>query len=158
MPCLKDVTISPSPTAIGLRVANVRRAAEFYQHVGFTYLMAVPDENGEWLLCLLRFGSASILLGALDHPRFPRASRQGSVRHGPGGLTARIDLDVPDLGATYAACVAAACEITAEPAPAICGDRSFSWVDPFGYHWRFTQVVDRRAFDQFARPVQAVWS
>lgn len=145
------------PIAIGLRVANVRRAAGFYEQIGFRFVMAVPAEDDEWLLCLLKYGSGSLLLGAIDHPRFPRASRLGGVRHGPSGLTAAIDLGVPDLGATYAACVAAACEITAEPALQVSGDRSFSCVDPFGYQWRFTEA-ERGTFDQSARAARGVWS
>jgi uncharacterized glyoxalase superfamily protein PhnB len=132
-----------SPVAVGLRVANVREAAAFYQQIGFTYVMAVPDENDEWLLCLLRFGNGSILLGALDHPRFPRTSRH---RRRPAEVReagARVDLDVPDLVATYTACVAARCQITAEPAQEVWGDRSFSCLDPFGYEWRFTQAAER---------------
>lgn len=142
MPCLKDVTVSPSPTAVGLRVPNVRRAAEFYQRIGFTYVMAVPDENGEWLLCLLRFGSGSILLGALDHPRFPRTRHQRRVQSESRGLDGTIELCVPDLGATYSACLRAGCSITLEPTQSW-GDCSFRCVDPFGYEWRFTQSAGR---------------
>jgi uncharacterized glyoxalase superfamily protein PhnB len=132
-----------SPVAVGLRVADVRRAAAFYQRIGFAHVMAVPDENEEWLLCLLRFGNGSILLGALDHPRFPRTSRQ---RRGPTEVRepgARVELEVPDLPGTYAACAAACCQITAEPAHDVWGDCSFSCLDPFGYEWQFTQPAER---------------
>jgi uncharacterized glyoxalase superfamily protein PhnB len=131
-----------SPVAVGLRVADLRRAAAFYQQIGFAHVMAVPDENDEWVLCLLRFGNGSILLGALDHPRFPRTSNRGApteVRE-PG---ARVDLEVPDLPATYAACVAACCQITAEPAQVSWSDCAFSCLDPFGYEWQFTQPAEQ---------------
>jgi uncharacterized glyoxalase superfamily protein PhnB len=148
----------PSPIAVGLRVANVRRAAEFYQEIGFKFVMAVPDENDGWLLCLLRYGSGSILLGALDHPQFPRTSRHRRVQAGPRGLGVRIDLTVPDLAATYAACVAAGCQITAEPVQEFWGDRTFSCLDPFGYEWQFSQTAERMTFDQLAQAAKAVWS
>jgi uncharacterized glyoxalase superfamily protein PhnB len=148
----------PSSIAVGLRVANVRQAAEFYQQLGFTFVMAVPDEHDEWLLCLLRYGSGSILLGALDHPRFPRTGPQERLAGGPRGLGVRIDLTVPDLAATYAACGAARCRVTAEPVQEIWGDRTFSCLDPFGYEWQFTQKAERVTFDQLARAANAVWS
>ena len=148
----------PSPSAVGLRVANVRRAAEFYQTIGFTFVMAVPDESDEWLLCLLRYGSGSILLGPIDHLQFPRLQRQRRLQSARRGLGARIDLTVPDIAATYAACTAAGCEITAEPVREVWGDRSFSSLDPFGYAWRFTQVAEWGTFDQLARAATAVWS
>jgi uncharacterized glyoxalase superfamily protein PhnB len=148
----------PSPTAVGLRVADVRRAAEFYQEIGFKFVMAVPDENDGWLLCLLRFGSGSILLGALDHPQFPRTSRQRRVQAGLRGLGVRIDLTVPDLAATYAACAAAGCHITAEPVQELWGDRNFRCLDPFGYEWQFTQTAGRTRLQQLAPLAKAAWS
>jgi uncharacterized glyoxalase superfamily protein PhnB len=148
----------PSPIAVGLRVANVRRAAEFYQGIGFTFVMAVPDETEEWLLCLLRYGSGSILLGTLDHPRFPRTRRQPHGRAGPRALDVRIDLTVPDLAATYDACAAAGCQITEEPAEQPWGARTFSCVDPFGYEWRFTEKTERTTYDPVARAARCVWS
>jgi uncharacterized glyoxalase superfamily protein PhnB len=148
----------PSPIAVGLRVADVRRAAEFYQQIGFKFVMAIPDENDGWLLCLLRYGSGSILLGALDHPQFPRTSRHRRLQAGPRGLGVRIDLTVPDLAATYTACVAAGCQVTAEPVQELWGDRNFSCLDPFGYEWQFTQPAERMTFEQLAQAAKVVWS
>jgi uncharacterized glyoxalase superfamily protein PhnB len=145
----------PSPVAVGLRVANVRRAAEFYQQIGFTFVMAVPDEDDEWLLCLLRCGSGSILLGALDHPQFPRSHRYEHARRGPRRRGARIDLTVPDVAAPYAACLDAGCKITEPPTQQFWGDYTFSCLDPFGYEWQFTQKAEHMALD---RPARAVWS
>jgi uncharacterized glyoxalase superfamily protein PhnB len=151
-------TAYQSPIAVSLRVDNVRRAAEFYQRIGFTYLMSVPDENDEWLLCLLRYGTGSILLGTVDHPQFPRTSRQRAVETGPRGLGVRINLLVPDLAATYAACAAAGCRITAEPVQEFWGDRTFSCVDPFGYEWQFTQPAATTALEQLVPGTKALWS
>jgi uncharacterized glyoxalase superfamily protein PhnB len=50
---------------------------------------------------------------------------------------------VPDLVATYTACVAAHCQITTEPMHDVSGDRSFSCLDPFGYEWQFTEAAER---------------
>jgi uncharacterized glyoxalase superfamily protein PhnB len=147
-----------SPTAVGLRVADVQRAAEFYQAIGFGFVMAVPDESERWLLCLLRYGRCSILLGPLDHLQFPRSHRHRWLRGGPRGLGVRIDLTVADIGATYGTCRAAGCEIIEEPAEEISGDRAFSCLDPFGYEWRFTQLSERRPFDLLGEPVRATWS
>ena len=141
----------PSPIAVGLRVANVRRAAEFYQQIGFTFVMAVPDEHDEWLLCLLRCGSGSILLGATDHPQFPRTRWH---EHGGGasrGRGVRVDLTVPDMAATYAACLEAGCKITEQPAQEFWGDRTFSCLDPFGYEWQFTEKADHMTVPRAAR-------
>jgi uncharacterized glyoxalase superfamily protein PhnB len=159
MLALKDHPIAyPSPIAVSLRVPNVRRAAEFYQGIGFVYVMSVPDENDEWLLCLLRYGSGSILLGSLDHPQFPRTPRQRRIETGPRGLGVRIDLTVRDLAATYTACLEAGCQVTAEPVQEFWGDRTFSCLDPFGYEWQFTQTAERKTFDQVAHGAKAVWS
>ena len=157
MLALKDHAVAfPSPVAVSLRVADVRRAAEFYERIGFTYVMAVPDENDEWLLCLLRYGSGSILLASLDHPQFPPTNRQRHVQNGARSLGGRIDLIVPDLAATYQACVEANCVITAEPAQKFWDDRSFSCLDPFGYEWQFTQADERTTFTR--RGAKPLWS
>jgi uncharacterized glyoxalase superfamily protein PhnB len=141
----------PSPTAVSLRVANVRRAAEFYQKIGFTFVMAVPDDSDEWLLCLLRHGSGSILLGAIDDPKFPRTSRLRRLRR-------PITLTVPDIAATYAACIAAGCSIAADPVREVWGDRTFSCRDPFGYDWSFTQTTERLTFQELLQTAKAAWS
>jgi uncharacterized glyoxalase superfamily protein PhnB len=140
-----------STIAVGLRVGNVERAAEFYQTIGFRFVMAVPGEKEGWLFCLLRYGTASILLAPLDRQEFPRS------HHPWRGLGLRIDLTVPDIGTTYGACVAAGCKITADPVQEIWGDQTFSCLDPFGYGWRFTQVGERRALNELAQAT-AMWS
>jgi uncharacterized glyoxalase superfamily protein PhnB len=134
-------------TAFGLRVADVRAAAEFYEEIGFQYVMAVPDDNGDWILCLLRLGSVSILLGPHDHSRFPRTTSEHRIWSDAGERSARIDLTVPDLSATHAACVRLGCEITLEPTQEVWGLRVFTCVDPLGYEWRFTQRTDRLGAD-----------
>jgi uncharacterized glyoxalase superfamily protein PhnB len=133
-------------TALGLRVADVRTAAEFYEEIGFQYVMAVPDDNGDWILCLLRLGSISVLLGPQDHSRFPRTSSDHRIWSETREHGAKIDLTVPDLAATYAACVAIGCQITLEPTHEVWGC-VFACVDPFGYEWRFTQRTDRLSAD-----------
>jgi uncharacterized glyoxalase superfamily protein PhnB len=143
-----------STTALGLRVADVRTAAEFYEEIGFQYVMAVPDDDGDWILCLLRLGSISILLGPQDHSRFPRTSSDHRVWNDTREHGAKIDLTVPDLAATHAACVAVGCEIALEPTQDVWGLRVFTCVDPFGYEWRFTQGTDRLGAD--SRPSTAV--
>jgi uncharacterized glyoxalase superfamily protein PhnB len=137
------------PTAVSLRVANVRRAAELYQRIGFSYVMSVPDENGDWLLCLLGYGTGSILLGSQDDPRFP----QTGGRH-----DARIELTVADVMATYTACVTANCRITVEPVHDPWRAPSFSCLDPFGYEWQFTQAAEPMGFDRANRGARALWS
>jgi uncharacterized glyoxalase superfamily protein PhnB len=140
-----------SPLAVSLRVENVRRAAKFYQRIGFTYVMSVPDENDEWLLCLLRYGSGSILLGSLDHPQFPRTTHHSRAEGEQRGVSLPIDLTVLDLLATYRACVTANCRITAEPVEDPWRPPTFSCVDPFGYEWQFTQATEATTLDQVAR-------
>ena len=65
---------------------------------------------------------------------------------------------MPDLIATYAACVAAGCTVAAEPVQELWGDRTFTCLDPFGYEWQFTQTSGRMTFDQIARAAEAIWS
>jgi uncharacterized glyoxalase superfamily protein PhnB len=136
-----------STTAFGLRVADVRAAAEFYEDIGFQYVMAVPDDNGDWILCLLRLGSVSVLLGPLDHSRFPRTSSEHRIWSDAREHGTKIDLTVPELLATHDACVRVGCEITLEPTQEVWGLRVFTCVDPFGYEWRFTQRKDRLSAD-----------
>lgn len=142
---------NPSPVAVSLRVDDVRRAANFYQRIGFTHVMAVPDDNDDWLLCLLRYGSGSILLGSRDHPQFPRTSHHPRVETERRATGARIQLTVADLVATYRACVTANCRITSEPVEDLRRPRTFSCLDPFGYEWQFTQAAEAGTLDQDAR-------
>jgi uncharacterized glyoxalase superfamily protein PhnB len=147
-----------SPNAVGLRVANVRQAAEFYQRIGFTFVMAVPDEHDEWLLCLLHYGSGSILLGPLDHRQFPRTHRPQRIGARARGLGVRIDLTVTDLGATYGACTTEGCQITDAPRQELWGDCTFSCLDPFGYEWRFTEKAERAMFGHRSREAEVLSS
>jgi uncharacterized glyoxalase superfamily protein PhnB len=137
-----------SPVAVSLRVADVRRAAAFYQQIGFHQVMAVPDESDEWLLCLLRFGNASILLGALDSQRFPRGSGRRYSSNGAREPRAHVAVDIADVTSTYAACVRASCRITRELAHGIRGGYGFTCVDPFGYGWEFTQAAGSPGIQQ----------
>jgi uncharacterized glyoxalase superfamily protein PhnB len=151
-------SILRSPRAVGLRVADVRRAAEFYQTIGFTFVMAIPGESERWVLCMLKYGSRSILLAPLDHLPFPLSNRLGRLWSGRRGLGVRVDLAVTDISATYRACTAAGCQVTEDPVQEICGDYAFSCLDPFGYEWRFTQVAERERIDRPARAANAIWS
>jgi uncharacterized glyoxalase superfamily protein PhnB len=147
-----------SSTAVGLRVANVRRAADFYQRLGFTFVMAVADDNDDWRLCLLKYGSASILLRPLDYLQFPGANTRRGLPSAPRGFGVRIDLAVRDIAATYEACRATGGKVTEEPTQELWGDFTFSCLDPFGYEWRFTQAAERRTLDRITSAAKAVWS
>ena len=79
MPCMmRQSTLAPPADAVSLRVANVRRAAEVYERIGFRYVTAVPDDDGEWVLCLLAYGNVSVLLAPVDHPLFPASATTSS--------------------------------------------------------------------------------
>ena len=101
--------------------------------------------------------ASALLLGALDHPRFPRTRHQRRVQSESRGLDGTIELYVPDLGATYSACLRAGCSITLEPTQSW-GDCSFRCVDPFGYEWRFAQNADRTSFYPQRGVSRGAWS
>jgi uncharacterized glyoxalase superfamily protein PhnB len=143
--------------ALSLRVPDVQAAAAFYQRLGFHYVMAVPDDAGAWVLCLLRHGTSSILLGAHDHSHFPPARYGRSIRSDPRLLGAKITLSVPDLDVTYDACVAAGCEIRLEPM-SLWGERLFICRDPFGYEWQFAQQDERMRLESPWAATEAAWS
>lgn len=122
---------------VGLRVADVTAAADFYRGLGFEEAGRVPDAGGRPVFIILRRGEVRLLVDALQGMPFPDTEREQRIQQGPRGLGVALGLRVDDLEAVYAYCLDNGCEITCEPMNESWGDRIFECVDPFGYLWEF---------------------
>jgi uncharacterized glyoxalase superfamily protein PhnB len=132
---------------VGLRVEDVAAAAVFYRGLGSTDVGSVPGPDGRPVMTMLQRDGAMLIVDALEGMPFPDSERERRTRIGPRGLGVVIGLGVDDLGATYAYCVEAGCQITAEPADAPWGDRVFGAIDPFGYAWEVSQPTTKDVAD-----------
>jgi catechol 2,3-dioxygenase-like lactoylglutathione lyase family enzyme len=142
---------------VGLRVDDVPAAIRFYSGLGFEEVGEVPNPDGEPVMMICRWGEVLLIADALVGMPFPDSERERRIQCGPRGLGVVIGLMVGDLGATYAYCVEAGCEITCEPMDEVWGVRVFACLDPFGYEWEFSQpIADLDSVDGTAA-VQESW-
>ena len=78
---------------------------------------------------------------------FGRAREEGEhgvmIEHGPRGLGVILYVDVNDLDMFYNAAKNAEFHLMYAPQDEPWGDRTFRFVDPFGYDWWFAQRIDK---------------
>jgi uncharacterized glyoxalase superfamily protein PhnB len=126
---------------IGLRVADVAAAAEFYRGFGFSDVGTIPATGGPPLMTILARDGALLILDALQGMPFADDERERQTQAGPRGLGVAVGIGVDDLEAAYEHCRANGCEIRCEPTDEPWGDRVFECVDPFGYVLEVSQPV-----------------
>lgn len=126
---------------VGLRVADVAGAAEFYRGLGFEDVAAVTGLDGKSVMIMLQREGAMLIVDALEGMPFTPSGREELVKTGPRGLGVAIGLGVDDLDAAYAWCIESSCNVTSEPRMEPYGDRVFECIDPHGYLWEISQPV-----------------
>jgi uncharacterized glyoxalase superfamily protein PhnB len=141
---------------VGLRVEDVGAAAAMYESFGFVRVGTVPGRDGRVVMAILRRGPLQLLVDALAGMPFPDNVRERQTKVGPRGLGVVIGIEVDDVDAAAQRCRAAGCVIGAGPLDAAWDERYVEVEDPYGYAWKFFQVLaDPR--DDGLQAVADVW-
>ena len=147
-----------SPLTLGLRVADVQQALDFYKGIGFEAVMVVPNEKGTPIFCAMRYGLSSIVFDGVETEMpMPDTQRERAMKKGPRGLGFKIGLEVPDIEPIYAHFKQASCEITCEPMEEFWCERLFTAIDPFGFEWQFTQGSKSGTTEETVEAAQQQW-
>jgi uncharacterized glyoxalase superfamily protein PhnB len=142
---------------IGLRVADVATAAEFYRGFGFADVGTIPAPDGSPLMTILERDGALVILDALRGMPFPDDERERQTQAGPRGLGVAIGIGVDDLDAAYEYCRSNGCEIRSEPTDEPWGDRVFECLDPFGYLLEISQPISDVPIDDALAATDEQW-
>lgn len=126
---------------VGLRVEDVGAASALYESFGFTPVGTVPGRDGQVVMAVLRRGPLQLLVDALVGMPFPDSVRERQTKMGPRGLGVVIGIEVDDVDEAARRCQAAGCVIAAGPLDAPWGERYVEVEDPYGYAWKFFQVL-----------------
>ncbi len=126
---------------VGLRVPDVTEAARFYQGLGFEPIGAIPGPDGSTVMAILRRGELQLLVDALVGMPFPDSDRERMTKTGPRGLGVVIGIEVDDVNATAVYCRLAGCTVTTDPVDAPWGERYLECLDPYGYAWKFFELL-----------------
>lgn len=113
-----------------LIVVGAAKAIDFYKKIfGATEIMRMPRPDGQIAHAELRIGDSMIML-ADEVPTMGALSP-----HTVGGTPVGMMLYVPDVDRTFHNAVAAGAKVERELADQFYGDRSGTFVDPFGHKW-----------------------
>lgn len=149
--------VSTPSFRVGLRVRDVHAAVRFYNGLGFTEVMSVPNPEGRKVFAILDRNGVNLCVDALVGMPFPDTERERQIQHGPLGLGVALGLEVTDLESVYGYCRSENCEITSEPEDAPWSARVFEFIDPFGYVWEISQEIARMTTTEAATSVGASW-
>lgn len=143
---------------VALRVDDVTRAVVLYESFGFALVGTVPGVAGDVVMAILRRGPLQLLVDALVGIPFQDSARERRTQVGPRGLGVVVGIEVEDVDEAALRCRAAGCVITAGPSDAPWGERYVEFEDPYGYAWKFFQLIDasgdglRAVHDQWFGP------
>ncbi|MDQ1652139.1 MAG: hypothetical protein QOI35_1339 [Cryptosporangiaceae bacterium] len=129
------------PVRVALRVDDVGAAAALYQSMGFAPVGVVPAPDGTVAMAILRRGPLQLLVDALVGIPFPDSARERRTKIGPRGLGVVIGVQVDDVDQMARRCRALGCIIGADPVDAPWGERYVEFEDPYGYAWKFFQLL-----------------
>lgn len=130
-----------APYRIGLRVRDVTEATGFYAGLGFDHVGEIAGPDGRTVMAILRRGGLQLLVDALSGMPFADSRRERRTQAGPRGLGVVIGIKVDDVEAAARYCDGAGCEVTTGPVDAPWGERYAECVDPYGYAWKFFQLL-----------------
>ncbi len=120
-----------------LVVIGGARAIDFYKKVfGATEIMRMPRPDGQIMHAELRIGDSVIML-ADEMPAMGALSPQTV-----GGTPVGLMLYVPDVNRTFHNAVAAGAKVERDLADQFYGDRSGTFLDPFGHKWTVSTHIE----------------
>jgi PhnB protein len=134
---------NPSQITPMLSVDDVKQAVEFYKQLGLHSIMEIKGPNGELVRAILQLGTGS-LIHVMPAHALPEEGEHGlMIERGPRGLGVILYVNVNDLDTFYNATRKAGIDLMYAPRDEPWGDRTFRFVDPFGYDWCFAQRIDK---------------
>lgn len=119
-----------------LRVPNVEEAANFYQRLGFTLEGHIPGIANTWTWARLSFGNSHVSIESRATPT-GNDKRDKHERKGPYGLGFGLYVYVPNVDAVWDNIQSLGYASDNGPHDEFWGDRTFSYVDPYGFRWTF---------------------
>ena len=120
-----------------LVVVGAAKAIDFYKKVfGATEIMRMPRPDGNVAHAELRIGDSVIML-ADEMPQMGALSP-----HTIGGTAVGIMVYVPDADRVFHNAVSAGSKVERELADQFYGDRSGTFIDPFGHKWTVSTHVE----------------
>lgn len=123
-------------------VDNVEQAATFYKRLGFQSIMEIEDPSGRLERALLQLGTGS-LLHVMPARALPEEGEHGfMIERGPRGLGVILYVNLSDLETFYNAAKEAGVHLVYNPRDEPWGDRTFRFVNPFGFDWCFAQRIE----------------
>lgn len=138
----------PAPIQPWIRVADVRKALEFYTAMGFSKVFELPNPDGTIARATIQTGTSLIGLSPIDIPQSTHEKREALVRKGPRGVGVTFYTEVDDVAEAHTACKKAGLEFTSNLRDEFWGARVFSCIDPFGYEWMFGQTTKHMSPDE----------
>jgi PhnB protein len=134
---------NPSQITPMLSVDDVGRAVAFYKQLGFHSHLEIKGPNDKLVRAILQIGSG-FLIHVMPTHALPEEGEHGlMIERGPRGLGVILYVDVNDLDTFYNAARKAGVHLMYTPRDEPWGDRTFRFVDPFGYDWCFAKRIDK---------------
>ena len=134
---------NPSQITPMLSVDDVERAVAFYKQLGFRSTLEIKGPNDKMVRAILQLGSG-FLIHVMPAHALPEEGEHGvMIEHGPRGLGVILYVDVNDLDMFYKAAKNSEVHLMYAPRDEPWGDRTFRFIDPFGYDWCFAQRIDK---------------
>jgi PhnB protein len=133
-----------------LRVRNAAEAITFYTRAFGAREMMRFDAGGRVPHAEIAIGNAVILLG----DEAPEHGYPGPDQLGGSPVAIRLDVDDPYVAVDRA--VAAGARIVLPVADHFYGERTGTVVDPFGYRWSLTKVIEPMSVEEMHRRMGAM--
>jgi uncharacterized glyoxalase superfamily protein PhnB len=134
---MATTTAARAPLAPYLMVAGAARAIEWYRDVfGAIELTRFVGDDGRVGHAELDIGGGRVMLA----DEFPELDLVGPAER--GGTSVSLHLEVADVDHSYRRAVEAGARGEREPADQGHGNRSATFVDPFGHRWMLVQPID----------------
>lgn len=134
--------VSPVPEGYpsispGLAVDGAAEAVEFYKNVfGATERMRMPGPDGTLMHCELVVGNSVLMLGD------PAPDIGFRDPKSVGGTPVNLYVYVPDADTAFEAAIAAGATQITTPETQFYGDRTGSFIDPWGHQWTVATHVE----------------
>jgi uncharacterized glyoxalase superfamily protein PhnB len=105
--------------------------------------LEIKGPNDKLVRAILQL-EKGFLIHVMPAHALPEEGEHGvMIEHGPRGLGVILYVNVNDLDMFYNAAKNAEVHLMYAPRDEPWGDRTFRFVDPFGYDWCFAQRIDK---------------